>query len=364
MPRRLAGPDAFRYRLISMEYGFQHHEQSRERYYRAFLHHARDVPSHWHNEMEILVVLRGETYLCIDGQNATVSAGNVIIINEGVLHHTSAASADNVICGLHINVERCEYNGLAEFSQRHYMCKSYLHGPYFDHKILPIKAIIARILIGSADNPGETVLCDSLIGLLCRHVALAFESVPRPSDDECSSSGMSRIQRIMREVRSNPAAGRSLSVLADREGVTLSHLSRSFRRATGLSFVQYVQNLKLDRSADALRETRRTISDIYTELGFSSGAIFYNHFRRRFGCSPSEYRSTRSHCIDNRGADMSEDIWSALSAYAVKLPEALAVAASTRMQRPPRLSCTPHDVYDATPPAALDGIPNPPPSFA
>ena len=84
-----------------------------------------------------------------------------------------------------------------------------------------------------------------------------------------------------------------LSEIAEAEGLTLSHLSRLFKRHLGIGYRDYSQNLRLDNCAGELRATEDTISTIMERNGFGNPAVFYNKFRARFRCSPAEFRRGR-----------------------------------------------------------------------
>lgn len=60
----------------------------------------------------------------------------------------------------------------------------------------------------------------------------------------------------------------------------------------GCTPTSYIQERRLCRAADCLRsEPRRSITDIAFDLGFNDSAYFTRLFRRRYGMSPSDWRS-------------------------------------------------------------------------
>ncbi|MBQ2953932.1 MAG: helix-turn-helix transcriptional regulator [Clostridia bacterium] len=73
-------------------------------------------------------------------------------------------------------------------------------------------------------------------------------------------------------------------------GLSRSHLSRLFRRETGLSIGQYITLQKVDAARKALEFTDQPVSDIAHTLAFSSESHFITVFRRATGTTPGEYR--------------------------------------------------------------------------
>ena len=81
--------------------------------------------------------------------------------------------------------------------------------------------------------------------------------------------------------------------LADRLGVSVFHLCRAFRRATGQTIQQFARRLRLDLALERLAEPDVDLSRLALDLGFSSHSHFSAAFRGTFGLSPSTYRERR-----------------------------------------------------------------------
>jgi AraC-like DNA-binding protein len=64
------------------------------------------------------------------------------------------------------------------------------------------------------------------------------------------------------------------------------HLSRLFRRAHGLSFTDYLRELRMQKAARLLLGSSRPVGRIAAVVGYRDASRFAQHFRRRFGLSP------------------------------------------------------------------------------
>ncbi|HWL08487.1 MAG TPA: helix-turn-helix domain-containing protein [Planctomicrobium sp.] len=73
-------------------------------------------------------------------------------------------------------------------------------------------------------------------------------------------------------------------------GCSTGHLARLFRERTGLSFSDYLIELRLQKAAQLLQQTNRTIRDIARKVGYWDPSRFATHFRRRFAESPIAFR--------------------------------------------------------------------------
>jgi len=74
-------------------------------------------------------------------------------------------------------------------------------------------------------------------------------------------------------------------------GASPTYLTDLFRRMEGVPLHQYLTRLRLARALVELRDTD-DLTALALELGVSSHSHFTATFRRRFGCTPSEFRQT------------------------------------------------------------------------
>src|SRR6185312_4125268 len=70
-----------------------------------------------------------------------------------------------------------------------------------------------------------------------------------------------------------------------------AHFSREFRRAFGETPHQYLLTRRLERAAELLRNTDRSVADVCLTVGLQSVGSFTTSFRRAYGRTPTEYRA-------------------------------------------------------------------------
>lgn len=78
------------------------------------------------------------------------------------------------------------------------------------------------------------------------------------------------------------------------------HFCRTFKQATGRTFVDYLSHVRVDRAKILLRDRGFRVSEIAYEVGFQTLAHFNRTFRKLAGCSPTEYRSQAVGKMPNR----------------------------------------------------------------
>jgi len=79
--------------------------------------------------------------------------------------------------------------------------------------------------------------------------------------------------------------------LAHAAKLSPAHFSREFRRAFGETPHQYLLTRRLERAAQLLRTTDRSVADICLTVGLTSVGSFTTSFGRAYGMSPTAYRA-------------------------------------------------------------------------
>ena len=101
---------------------------------------------------------------------------------------------------------------------------------------------------------------------------------------------LEQINAILRRITDNLGEDLSASALARELGMNDSRFSRFFRRATGNTFTDFVNQVRINRACHMLMESNRQITDIGYEVGFNNIANFNRRFLDITGMTPREYR--------------------------------------------------------------------------
>lgn len=86
----------------------------------------------------------------------------------------------------------------------------------------------------------------------------------------------------------------SLAVVARHCAVSEGHLSRIFHRSTGLTFREYLTQVRVDHAKALLMTTGKSVTEIAFESGFQSLSQFHRVFLKAYGQSPGKLRASRN----------------------------------------------------------------------
>lgn len=81
-----------------------------------------------------------------------------------------------------------------------------------------------------------------------------------------------------------------LDQIAQHSGLSRFHFLRLFQRTTGLSPVQYLTKIRMDKAVYLLRHTKKSVEDIAQEIGYANSSYFCRVFRRIVGTTPHKFR--------------------------------------------------------------------------
>ena len=99
-----------------------------------------------------------------------------------------------------------------------------------------------------------------------------------------------------------------LAEVAETEGVTPTHLSHFFTENFGMSFQQYLNNIRFEHGLRLIDNHTMSIADIAVSSGFSDTKYMTRICMERFGCKPRELRERRAALAAGRKKDESRQL--------------------------------------------------------
>jgi len=84
-----------------------------------------------------------------------------------------------------------------------------------------------------------------------------------------------------------------LATVAKAVNTSTFYFCKLFKRATGLTFTQYLARVRIEKAKSLLLEPHRRINEVAYDVGFQSLTHFNRVFKEIVGRSPSSYRQGR-----------------------------------------------------------------------
>lgn len=85
---------------------------------------------------------------------------------------------------------------------------------------------------------------------------------------------------------------RNIEQLAEEFGISSRSIRKYFETALGMSCTEYITMLRMEKAKEMLWNTRKNITDIAVDVGYSSSQYFSNVFSAYTGMSPGKFRNS------------------------------------------------------------------------
>ncbi len=251
----------------------------------------RKIPLHWHEEIQMVLVIKGEAMFQINEEKMMVSEGNGIFINSGCLHLAEDVSGDcTYIC---LNVSP------------HFMLPQELFTTY----IYPYIQATSRpyISLNAFDNWGKNIL-DSLLKIhgLITHKSPFYEvDISRQLTfiwqqlimngfqleyNQTEVEKNKRMKEMLNWIHLHYAEKITLNDIARAGKLSNSECCRYFKRILKTTPVSYLVHYRIQKSLIMLQEPEANVTEVAFKVGFNSTSYFIDKFRQTMNITPLAYK--------------------------------------------------------------------------
>ena len=105
-----------------------------------------------------------------------------------------------------------------------------------------------------------------------------------------ATSKSRRITKVCEYIDKNLDKELSLSDVAELVNMSESAFSHFFKKRTGMSYINYVNNQRIAKACTLLAETTLSAAEICYDCGFNNKSNFIRIFNKKKGMTPIEYR--------------------------------------------------------------------------
>ena len=233
--------------------------------------------SNWHPNIEILYCMKGCGQVICDSVEYTIQPGDIVIVNSNVLHRSQSSHLLEYYC-LIVDNDFLKANELpideVEFD------------PFLHSEAVSSRFDTLVEAIRSQDECQIAAVRASVLNLLIYLI--------RNHSDRFAGAGESRssqdrsIKMAINYIHANYAQKLTLEQLASEVGLSKYYFSREFKKATGLTVIQFINTVRCRNAKKLLAARKDSIHDIAISCGFDNDSYFARTFRQIMGCLPSE----------------------------------------------------------------------------
>lgn len=236
-------------------------------------------PCNWHNNVEVIYVTGGKSYIQYATDRISLEKGDMVIVNSGAIHQLKIEPGFSFYY-LIIDEKFCNENGLELIGvnfEKHFR-DSKTKEKYFDVVNAAEKYNQAETPLSIAQY--RNAVLSLVIDLCSKHIAKDVAS------DHSTTASEEHVKLALEKINTNYSARISLDELANDCGITKYHLVRQFKRYTGQTIFTYINVLRCQKAELCIREGM-SITEAAYESGFESLSYFSRTYKKFMKASPS-----------------------------------------------------------------------------
>lgn len=257
-----------------------------------------DMPMHWHSEPEINYVVKGRGEFICNGEHFMVGEGGLLFISPNMLHAAYPCEKSELLyyalvfspamlgAGEH---DRCTMESVRPLLNG--ACKA---GPLIPAEAAnyPLLKDCAAQIFSCAKNNiphGDLLLKSELFRffwLMATDEGILHQTTGTADHSE-------RIRPALEYMLDHYREPISVEDLARVTHLSKSYFMSCFKKAVGLSAIEYLNHMRTHAACEALSATERPISEIAFGCGYGNLSNFNRQFRKNMGCSPHEFRKRK-----------------------------------------------------------------------
>lgn len=260
--------------------------------YQYRFHQNNSVRFHYHKEFELLLAVDSCVQVRIEEKVYCLNAGDGVFVNSDLLHMISSGDGN-------------DYTYIAVVFDSSLLCgqQEVVYVKYIS-TLMRQKSSIQPLLsmqageriheIADICKKGEfayelqvkQMLFEIMYQLMCK-VSFDLPNIANPKSQ--------LLKMVFDYIEHNYMHPITLQDLAAVAHVSREYLCRIFREWVDNTPVGYLNRYRVERSAEFLTKTDRSVSEIAMSCGFSNCNYFDKLFRRLIGCTPGQYRKQQFH---------------------------------------------------------------------
>jgi AraC-like DNA-binding protein len=263
---------------------------------RIFRPHRTDnlfINWHYHREVELLLVERGELHVLVEDEQHHIGPGGIVLIGSNQLHCDRSLTRELDYYVLQFDMDKffdpTTMPYLRYFNETQHPL-SRLN--YIFREQPGVRAEIAECVKRIFDEAAaKTIGYELAVNILLKRILLLLlRNDNRRMLEELDSFDMQRLKPVFDYVEANLTGRIQVDKVCRLANMSYYYFVKFFKKTVGLSFTEYVNFRKIKWAERILLTEDRSIAEIGEMIGIPNMAHFYKMFKKYNDCSPKAYQ--------------------------------------------------------------------------
>ena len=257
-----------------------------------------ETDKHKHDYAELLYVSDGSITQHVCGEDIDMRMGDVCLINSGCMHYESFEE-DTFVIRLEVSDEIINAvisNAMADKQAVDYINEivkvlknsGYIHFGYKNDYDNELKDMLTAMIseCGVADM-ASAYICQGLMLRILWRLGTVYEYAQ--SRYIRKKINWLLYQEIKNFIEDN-MKDVTIDMLVERFGYQEDYFNRFLKAQTGMTFTEYLQDCRLNKSAILLKEDSMDVDEIIKKVGYRNKGYFYRIFTEKYNMTPAKFR--------------------------------------------------------------------------
>ncbi|MPQ30718.1 AraC family transcriptional regulator [Clostridium estertheticum] len=254
---------------------------------------------HKHDYLEMMFVYSGKINQVIEGGKIAIEKGEILLLDMNVEHSIEAAGFDDIAINVLIKKEFFDWIFMSQIADNDLISNFIVEAIYGKNKF--------KQYIHFKTSENDKV-CNFMIQILMEYydkkngmetairayMMLLFNELLRDYKKYLTSEMVSKIDstistEILNYINKNYKVI-TLKSMADHFSYNPDYIGKLVKKIIGKTLTELVKEKKIKQSEYLLHNTKMSVIDVITEVGYSNVSYFYRQFKDQVGVTPDEYR--------------------------------------------------------------------------
>ena len=262
------------------------------------------VTAHWHEEAEFTRIEKGSCTYQIHLETYEVEEGDLIFIPPAVLHAISNEKEEcmqSETYVFHMDFLGAKAADICAIRYLNPLMNQKLIPPFVIKKGHPLYEKAAELFENinaeyDKKTPGYEIVIKSY---LLQLVAALIPYCTRNTEaDAILTEHAKKLKEVLSYIDAHYMEELTISELAGNCFFSEYYFMRFFKKYMGMSCVQYVKNVRLERAADQFENGETNTLEAALSCGFSNLSYFHREFKKKYGMTPKRFSSLSARAAD------------------------------------------------------------------
>lgn len=244
---------------------------------------------HTHGEIEMILMLTGSKDFYIYDKKITISAGDIIFVNGNIPHKTETPIGSScVLMQFRTSSQSDDNDGFRLENIGAFTDTAYC---VFERNSEINTALADCIQKICREHSEKKRSYETFIkSYICEVMAILYRNEIL-SDFGDWQKRVLPLKDVLEYIDRHHSEHISLAEISKISGFHSSYFCKYFKNILGVSFVEYLNLVRLNKAKALMKNTAKSITEISYQTGFSSVSYFIKTFKKYNFCSPNKYRA-------------------------------------------------------------------------